>query len=157
MRRAASVLGWLTRAGVLAIAAPILAVQLVLYLGVAVVVSTVLGMILIELLGGSAFQAAWWHDPFLILLALVACLVAAHAWSMRTGVPLPWAQRPDDEPHGSARFASPAERRAFQTDEGLLIGRDLQSGRLLRYSGPAHLLTLAPTRSGKGVGTVIPN
>jgi len=27
----------------------------------------------------------------------------------------------------------------------------------LRYDGPAHLITLAPTRAGKGVGTVIPN
>ena len=27
----------------------------------------------------------------------------------------------------------------------------------MTYHGPAHLLTLAPTRSGKGVGTVIPN
>ncbi|MBY4593908.1 type IV secretory system conjugative DNA transfer family protein, partial [Rhizobium redzepovicii] len=25
------------------------------------------------------------------------------------------------------------------------------------YDGPAHLLTMAPTRSGKGVGTIIPN
>ena len=38
----------------------------------------------------------------------------------------------------------------------LLIGRDT-FGRLLRYDGPAHLLTIAPTRSGKGVGTIIPN
>ncbi|RSU63298.1 type IV secretory system conjugative DNA transfer family protein [Sphingomonas sp. S-NIH.Pt1_0416] len=28
---------------------------------------------------------------------------------------------------------------------------------MLRYDGPAHLLTMAPTRSGKGVGTIIPN
>ena len=28
---------------------------------------------------------------------------------------------------------------------------------MLRYDGPAHLLTIAPTRSGKGVGTIIPN
>ena len=27
----------------------------------------------------------------------------------------------------------------------------------MRYDGPAHLITLAPTRAGKGVGTVIPN
>jgi len=27
---------------------------------------------------------------------------------------------------------------------------------LLRYDGPVYLLTLAPTRAGKGVGTVIP-
>ena len=31
------------------------------------------------------------------------------------------------------------------------------TGKLLRYPGPAHLLTIAPTRSGKGVGTIIPN
>ncbi|MCE3519623.1 type IV secretory system conjugative DNA transfer family protein, partial [Escherichia coli] len=41
--------------------------------------------------------------------------------------------------------------------EGLLIGRDRKSGKLLRYAGPAHLLTIAPTRTGKGVGTIIPN
>lgn len=37
------------------------------------------------------------------------------------------------------------------------MGRLLKSGRLLRYNGPAHLLTMAPTRSGKGVGTLLPN
>jgi type IV secretion system protein VirD4 len=59
--------------------------------------------------------------------------------------------------HGSARFASKAERKAFQSEDGLLIGRDIETGKLMRYDGPAHLLTLAPTRAGKGVGTVIPN
>lgn len=156
MRHVASALSWLTRAGALVLAAPILAIHLALYLAVAVVVSSVLGLLVIWLTSGS-LRAAWWHDPFLVLLALVAGLVAAHAWSLRTGVPLPWDRRPDRDTHGSARFASPAERRALQTDDGLLIGRDLGSGRLLRYTGPAHLLTLAPTRSGKGVGTVIPN
>ena len=39
----------------------------------------------------------------------------------------------------------------------LLIGRSIEGGKLLRYEGPAHLLTMAPTRSGKGVGTIIPN
>ncbi len=156
MRHVASVLGWLTRAGVLVLATPVLAIHLALYLAVAVVVSSALGLLVIWLTSGS-LRAAWWHDPFLVLLALVAGLVAAHAWSLRTGVPLPWDRRPDRDTHGSARFASPAERRALQTDDGLLIGRDLGSGKLLRYAGPAHLLTLAPTRSGKGVGTVIPN
>lgn len=41
---------------------------------------------------------------------------------------------------------------------GLVVGReDRRGGRLLRYGGPAHLLTIAPTRTGKGVGTIIPN
>lgn len=60
--------------------------------------------------------------------------------------------------HGSARFATKAERAALaHPQSGLLIGRDPESGSLLRYAGPAHLLTMAPTRSGKGVGTIIPN
>ncbi|WP_322966053.1 type IV secretory system conjugative DNA transfer family protein [Sphingomonas fuzhouensis] len=59
--------------------------------------------------------------------------------------------------HGSARFATDAEARDLTGSAGLLIGRDRKSGKLLRYPGPAHLLTIAPTRSGKGVGTIIPN
>lgn len=59
--------------------------------------------------------------------------------------------------HGSARFASGAELVWLGGPAGLLIGRNLQTGKPLRYDGPGHLLTIAPTRSGKGVGTVIPN
>ncbi|TAZ65296.1 type IV secretory system conjugative DNA transfer family protein [Rhizobium ruizarguesonis] len=63
-----------------------------------------------------------------------------------------------DDTHGSARFAGRREIAPLTKSEGgLLIGRANNSGRLLRYSGPAHLLTMAPTRSGKGVGTIIPN
>ncbi|MBA3896243.1 MAG: type IV secretory system conjugative DNA transfer family protein [Sphingomonadaceae bacterium] len=65
--------------------------------------------------------------------------------------------RPDDTTLGSARFGSRADVNALATNGGdLLIGR-ARGGRLLRYDGPAHLLTIAPTRSGKGVGTIIPN
>ena len=59
--------------------------------------------------------------------------------------------------HGSARFASRKELKKLQGGDGLLIGRNPGTGQLLRYDGPAHLITLAPTRAGKGVGTVIPN
>jgi type IV secretion system protein VirD4 len=59
---------------------------------------------------------------------------------------------------GSARWANRKELRSLAKGEGgLLIGRDPQSGDLLRYDGPAHLMTMAPTRTGKGVGTIIPN
>lgn len=60
---------------------------------------------------------------------------------------------------GSARWATKDEMRDLSTtgDSGLLIGRDPSSGKLLRYEGPAHLMTMAPTRTGKGVGTIIPN
>lgn len=63
--------------------------------------------------------------------------------------------------HGSARFSLPAEDRStLGGDRGLIVGRASQktgNGRLMRYDGPAHLLTIAPTRSGKGVGAIIPN
>ena len=62
-----------------------------------------------------------------------------------------------DATHGSARFATDAEAKPLAQSAGLLIGRDRKSGKLLRYAGPAHLLTIAPTRTGKGVGTIIPN
>jgi len=64
----------------------------------------------------------------------------------------------EDDTHGSARFATNKEIAPLtRSDTGLLIGRDPKSKNLMRYDGPAHLLTMAPTRTGKGVGTIIPN
>ena len=56
--------------------------------------------------------------------------------------------------HGTARWGSGEE---LLREEGLLLGRRVRDGRLLRYDGDGHLITLAPTRSGKGVSAVIPN
>jgi type IV secretion system protein VirD4 len=58
--------------------------------------------------------------------------------------------------YGSARWASEADvRRA-----GLFGGAGLFLGSLrgadLRHDGPEHVMAFAPTRSGKGVGLVIP-
>src|SRR5208283_3599870 len=58
--------------------------------------------------------------------------------------------------YGSARWATPDEVRA-----GLLLGQDgVVLGRFahdyLRHEGPEHVLCFAPTRSGKGVGLVVP-
>ncbi len=59
---------------------------------------------------------------------------------------------------GSAQFGSRRDLKDLATNSGdLLIGRSAQTKKLLRYDGAAHLLTIAPTRSGKGVGTIIPN
>ena len=54
--------------------------------------------------------------------------------------------------HGSAHWGTPA---ALAMDEGLLLGRSRDL--LLRFPGEGHILTIAPTRSGKGVSCVIPN
>ena len=59
---------------------------------------------------------------------------------------------------GSARWMDLRSVRRMTRGTGLVIGREnRRRGRLLRYGGPAHLITLAPTRTGKGVGTIIPN
>ena len=59
--------------------------------------------------------------------------------------------------HGSARFASEREIKAagLRSPEGLLLGR--KDGTMLCFGGSEHVLVYAPTRSGKGVGYVIPN
>lgn len=58
--------------------------------------------------------------------------------------------------YGSARWATRAEI----ASAGLLAGNGVIIGRLanlyLRHDGPEHVLCFAPTRSGKGVGLVIP-
>lgn len=60
--------------------------------------------------------------------------------------------------HGSARFSSDKEAKAgLGGPDGLLVGRFGGKGGLMRYAGVAHLLTIAPTRSGKGVGALLPN
>lgn len=58
---------------------------------------------------------------------------------------------------GSAKFGGKKDIDALAKNDGdLIVGRG-PKGQLLRYDGPAHLITIAPTRSGKGIGTIIPN
>jgi type IV secretion system protein VirD4 len=58
--------------------------------------------------------------------------------------------------YGSARWASPVEIRAagLAAPDGVVLGRFEQG--YLRHDGPEHVLCFAPTRSGKGVGLVVP-
>jgi type IV secretion system protein VirD4 len=70
------------------------------------------------------------------------------------------AARPRRALHGDARFANAAEiARAGLTGQasgpGILVGR--HRGRFLSLPGQLSVMLSAPTRSGKGVGVVIPN
>src|SRR5271163_1758919 len=58
--------------------------------------------------------------------------------------------------YGSARWADTREvrRAGLLEPDGVVLGR--LGGRYLRHDGPEHVLCFAPTRSGKGVGLVIP-
>jgi len=57
---------------------------------------------------------------------------------------------------GSARWAQTREIRkaGLLQPNGVLLGR--RRGTYLRHHGPEHVLCFAPTRSGKGVGLVVP-
>ena len=58
--------------------------------------------------------------------------------------------------YGSSRWATPRELRKAGLFEprGVVLGR--LGKRYLRHDGPEHVMAFAPTRSGKGVGLVIP-
>lgn len=58
--------------------------------------------------------------------------------------------------YGSSRWASKAEitQSGLLEQKGVLLGR--LKHRYLRHDGPEHVMCFAPTRSGKGVGLVIP-
>lgn len=65
--------------------------------------------------------------------------------------------------HGSARWARPKDVAATglpQANTGVYVGGWYSQSKrklvYLRHNGPEHILAFAPTRSGKGVGLVIP-
>lgn len=96
--------------------------------------------------------------PFIALDLVTLLVLAALAFRFITNPLIVHFGDMADDTHGSARFATNQEVAPLtRSDTGLLIGRDGKTGKLMRYDGPAHLLTMAPTRTGKGVGTIIPN
>jgi type IV secretion system protein VirD4 len=84
---------------------------------------------------------------------------------------LEWERLLADPPplHGSAAWARPAElaallkgREAFDTPSSLLLGAYLEDGQadpagFVHWDRDGHLLTVAPTRSGKALTAIIPN
>ena len=57
---------------------------------------------------------------------------------------------------GSSRWATAKQidRAGLLQDRGVFLGRTKQD--YIRHDGPEHIMAIAPTRSGKGVGLVIP-
>jgi len=90
------------------------------------------------------------------ILSMLAFFIAANRRAQRL------SENAEDL-HGSARLASPEdieETGIMRSRGGVYVGgwyndstRRLQ---YLRHNGPEHVLAFAPTRSGKGVGLVIP-
>lgn len=88
------------------------------------------------------FRVAW---ALVVTVTVVSALAVTSVWRRRRRVP------PSDS-RGSAHWGSGD---LLHRETGFLLGR--QGRRLLRLPGEGHVLTVAPTRSGKGVSAVIPN
>lgn len=81
-------------------------------------------------------------------LVSVLAAIAMSVWRAR--------ELRNSETYGSARWATRSEiaRAGLLSGSGVVIGR--YAGAYLRHDGPEHVLCFAPTRSGKGVGLVVP-
>ncbi len=81
---------------------------------------------------------------------LIGCVAAIFGslWRAR--------QRNNLTTYGSARWADAGDirRAGLLTEAGVFLGRT--GPRYLRHDGPEHIMAFAPTRSGKGVGLVVP-
>lgn len=130
------------------------------HLAGSVIIATVVGLVLFAAVS-LGLEAMGWQRTWVHVAGNLA-VVGVAFWLLARLLVRPmvehFADLGDDTTHGTARFATDREVAALTAgNTGLLVGRDAKSGRPIRYDGPAHLLTMAPTRTGKGVGTLIPN
>ena len=78
------------------------------------------------------------------------------------GLPIILKFKPKKQPlYGEARFANQQEikQAGLLANKGIIVGKQQSflSKPYLQFGGQQHVLMSAPTRSGKGVGVVIPN
>lgn len=71
------------------------------------------------------------------------------------------SSRKHEGTHGTARFATPEdveETGLVSGNQGVYCGGFDENGRVryLRHNGPEHICAIAPTRSGKGIGLIVP-
>jgi type IV secretion system protein VirD4 len=104
-------------------------------------------------------------SPLSFILNNVTNVIAglvAFAIGMRLGAEvIKRRERPRPTSYGSAKWATYdyLSEKQLLGDQGFLLGRFQEEQRSsgLCYGGARHMLTVAPTRSGKGVATIIPN
>jgi type IV secretion system protein VirD4 len=98
--------------------------------------------------------ARWRPSPLTAAVTALALVALALAVWFRGGRRRREAQL--STAHGSARWGDPG---ALASAHGLILGQQqagARGGGMLRLGGEAHLLTLAPTGCGKGIGVVLP-
>jgi type IV secretion system protein VirD4 len=106
----------------------------------------------------------WWYlyDAYASRIFLEGAFIAASGGFLSAAVAFSlsiWRARDSRavDTYGSARWATLREvrRAGLLGPDGVVIGR--HRGTYLRHDGPEHVLCFAPTRSGKGVGLVVPS
>jgi len=106
----------------------------------------------------------WWYayDAYAPSIFIEGSYIAASGGLIAAAVAIGmsvWRAREakNAETYGSARWAQPKEieHAGLLGPDGVVLGRHQRS--YLRHDGPEHVLCFAPTRSGKGVGLVIPS
>ncbi len=106
----------------------------------------------------------WWYfyDAYAPNVFLHGAVIAASGGFLSIAVAIGmsvWRTREAKrvETYGSARWAERQEVRAANllTSDGVILGCYEED--YLRHDGPEHVLCFAPTRSGKGVGLVVPS
>jgi type IV secretion system protein VirD4 len=106
----------------------------------------------------------WWYffDAYAPEVFFRGALIAASGGFLSIAVAIAlsvWRAREASrvETYGSARWAEKEEVRAagLLGTDGVVLGRYDRD--YLRHDGPEHVLCFAPTRSGKGVGLVVPS
>lgn len=106
---------------------------------------------------------AWWYayDAYAPAVFVEGAFIAASGGLISIAVAIGmsvWRAREarNVATYGSARWATPREARSARLlgPDGVVLGRLDQD--YLRHDGPEHVLCFAPTRSGKGVGLVVP-
>jgi len=106
----------------------------------------------------------WWYgyDAYAPSIFVEGAYVAASGGFISVAVAMGmsvWRAREAKkvETYGSARWAETEEVKAagLLGSDGVVLGRYAHD--YLRHDGPEHVLCFAPTRSGKGVGLVVPS
>ena len=126
-----------------------------------------LGMPWFELLGAPIYHPwrlfEWWFvfdayapEVFNIGGSIAACS-SLLALAVAVGMAI-WRARQARQvtTYGSARWAGLEEVRTAGMTQSTGVFLGLFEEHYLRHEGPEHVLTFAPTRSGKGVGLVVP-
>ena len=105
----------------------------------------------------------WWYayDAYAPEVFVRGGFVAASGGIVAVGVAISmsiWRAREQKRitTYGSARWATSDEvtKAGLFKNDGVVLGQ--WGGEYLRHNGPEHVLCFAPTRSGKGVGLVVP-